>query len=94
MVRARPHRLLVLVNGFVGATLGTERSVLPLLARDEFGIVSATATLGFLVTFGLAKATSNYMAGRLVDRLGRRRVLLAGWLCAIPVPFLLYWAPS
>ena len=91
---ATQFALLVVVNGFVGATLGTERAVLPLLARDAFGIVSATATLGFLVTFGLAKATSNYMAGRVVDRFGRRRVLLAGWLFAIPVPFLLSWAPS
>jgi len=91
---AAQFTLLVVVNAFVGATLGAERSVLPLLARDAFGIVSATATLGFLVTFGVAKATANYVAGRLADRLGRRRVLLAGWLCAIPVPFLLYWAPS
>lgn len=91
---AAQFALLVLVNAFVGATLGVERSVLPLLAREAFGVVSATATLGFLVTFGLAKATSNYLAARLVERLGRRRVLLVGWLCAIPVPFLLFWAPS
>ena len=91
---AAQFALLVLLNGFVGATLGAERSVLPLLARAEFGIVSATATLGFLVTFGVAKATANYAAGRLAGRIGRRRVLLAGWLCAIPVPFLVYWAPS
>jgi MFS family permease len=86
--------LLVIVNGFVGATLGAERSVLPLLARDAFGVVSTTATLGFLVTFGVAKATANYAAGRLSEQVGRRRVLLAGWLTALPVPFLLYWAPS
>lgn len=91
---ATQFALLVLVNGFVGATLGAERSVLPLLARSEFGLASATATLSFLATFGLAKATANYAAGRLADQVGRRRLLLIGWLCALPVPLTLYWAPS
>ena len=91
---AAQFTLLVLVNGFVGATLGAERSVLPLLAREAFGIASAVSALGFLVTFGLAKAGANYGAGRLADRVGRRRLLLTGWLFALPVPWLLYWAPS
>lgn len=91
---AEQFMLLVVVNAFVGATLGAERSVLPLLARDAFGIVSATASLGFLVTFGVAKAAANFAAGRLVERIGRRRVLLAGWLCALPVPLVLFWAPT
>lgn len=91
---AAQFALLVLANAFVGATLGAERSLLPLLARDAFGIASATATLGFLVTFGLTKAGANYAAGRLADRAGRRRILLTGWLFALPVPLLLYWAPN
>jgi MFS family permease len=91
---AAQFALLMLVNGFVGATLGAERSVLPLLARDAFGIASATSTLGFLVTFGLAKATANYAAGRLAGRVGRRRLLVVGWTLALPVGPLIYWAPA
>lgn len=91
---AAQFALLVLVNGFVGATLGAERSVLPLLARDAFGIASATATLGFIVTFGLAKATANYATGRLAGRVGRRRLLVVGWILALPAGPLIYWAPA
>ena len=91
---AAQFALLVLVNGFVGATLGAERSVLPQLAREAFGITSAAAALGFLVTFGLAKASANYGAGRFADRIGRRRLLITGWLFALPVPWILYWARS
>jgi MFS family permease len=86
--------LLVLVNGFVGAMVGTERSVLPLLAEAEFGVASATAALSFLIAFGLAKAIANLLAGDLAHRVGRRRILLTGWLFALPVPLLLWWAPS
>ncbi|MGH7476940.1 MAG: MFS transporter [Longimicrobiales bacterium] len=86
--------LLVLTNAFVGAVVGVERSILPLLAETEFGLASATATLTFLVAFGLAKAGSNLAAGRLVDRVGRRRVLLLGWAFGAPVPLLLAVAPS
>lgn len=86
--------LLVLVNAFVGAVVGVERSVLPLLAESRFGLGSATAMLSFLVAFGLAKAVANLLAGELAGRVGRRRILLAGWLFGIPVPLLLMWAPS
>jgi MFS family permease len=86
--------LLVLVNGFVGAVVGTERSVLPLLAQEEFGIASATAALSFLVAFGFSKAIANLLAGDLAHRIGRKRILVAGWLFGIPVPLLLWWAPS
>lgn len=86
--------LLVLVNAFVGAVVGAERSVLPLLADAKFGVASATATLSFLVSFGLAKAAANLLAGELAGRVGRRRILLAGWLLGVPVPLLLMWAPS
>ena len=91
---ARQFALLVLVNAFVGAVVGVERSVLPLVARDRFGIASATVLLGFIAAFGSAKAVANYAAGYLAERAGRRRVLIAGWLLAIPVPIILIWAPS
>lgn len=86
--------LLVLVNAFVGAMIGLERSILPALAEHEFQLVARTAILSFIVVFGLAKAATNYFAGRLADRHGRKLVLIAGWLVAAPVPFLLIAAPD
>ncbi|OGT55870.1 MAG: MFS transporter [Gammaproteobacteria bacterium RIFCSPHIGHO2_12_FULL_63_22] len=86
--------LLVLVNAFVGAMVGMERSILPAIAEQEFHLVAKTAVLSFIVVFGLTKAFTNYLAGRLSDRFGRRHVLIAGWWVAAPVPFLLMWAPS
>jgi MFS family permease len=86
--------LLVLVNAFVGAMVGLERTVLPLLAETEFGLASKGAALSFIATFGLVKAATNFFAGRLGDLYGRKHVLVAGWLCALPVPFLVIWAPT
>jgi MFS family permease len=86
--------LLVLINAFVGAVVGVERSVLPLLADEKFGVASATVALTFLVTFGLAKALMNLAAGELAQRLGRKRVLVIGWLFGLPVPLILIWAPG
>jgi MFS family permease len=86
--------LLVLVNAFVGAMVGLERSILPAMAQQEFHLVARTALLSFIVVFGVTKALMNYGAGRLSDRYGRKHVLVAGWLVAIPVPFLLMWAPT
>ncbi|HEX6123068.1 MAG TPA: MFS transporter [Ktedonobacterales bacterium] len=86
--------LLVLINAFVGAMIGLERDVVPLLGARQFGLASATAGLSFIVSFGLVKALANLGAGRLSDRLGRKGVLIAGWLAALPVPFLLIFAPS
>jgi MFS family permease len=86
--------LLVLVNAFVGAMVGLERTVLPLLAQAEFGLASKTAVLSFIATFGVVKALTNFFAGRLSDIYGRRHVLLAGWLLGLPVPFLVIWAPT
>ena len=86
--------LLVLVNAFVGAMVGLERTVLPLLAEVEFGLASRSAALSFIATFGVVKALTNFFAGRLGDLYGRKRVLIAGWLFALPVPFLVIWAPS
>jgi MFS family permease len=86
--------LLVLINGFVGAMAGMERSILPLIAERDFHLVARTGILSFILVFGLTKAIANYAAGRLADDLGRRRVLIAGWLIALPVPFILMWAPT
>jgi len=86
--------LLVLVNAFVGAMVGLERTLLSPLAEQEFGLTAKAAVLSFIVVFGVTKALTNYLAGRLSDRLGRKQVLVAGWLVAVPVPFLLMWAPT
>ena len=91
---AAQFALLVVVNAFVGAMVGLERSILPAMATQEFQLAARTAMLSFIVVFGLAKAFTNYGAGRLSDRLGRKRVLVSGWLVAAPVPFLLMWAPT
>jgi MFS family permease len=86
--------LLDVVNAFVGAMNGLERSILPALAEQKYHIVARTAVLSFIVVFGVVKAVTNYAAGTLSDRIGRRRVLVAGWIAAIPVPFLLMAAPT
>lgn len=86
--------LLVLVNAFVGAMVGLERSILPAMAEQEFALVAKSAVLSFIVAFGIAKALANYFAGHLSDRYGRKLVLIAGWLIAAPVPFMLMWAPT
>lgn len=86
--------LLVGVNALVGGMIGQERTVLPLLAEEEFGLTAFTATLTFIAAFGVVKAGTNFFAGTLSDRFGRKPVLIAGWLIGIPVPLLLMWAPT
>ena len=86
--------LLVGVNALVGGMIGQERTVLPLLAEQEFGLTAFSSTLTFIAAFGIVKAATNFFAGTLSDRYGRKPVLIAGWLVAIPVPLLLIWAPS
>jgi MFS family permease len=86
--------LLVAINAFVGGMVGLERSILPALAESEFGITSATVAVSFIATFGLTKAFANLFAGRLAGRFTRRSLLIAGWLCGLPVPFLIIWAPA
>jgi MFS family permease len=86
--------LLDVVNAFVGAMVGMERSILPAIAELEFDLAARTAVLSFIVVFGLSKALTNYAAGRFADRIGRKHVLVAGWLIAVPVPFMLMWGPS
>jgi MFS family permease len=86
--------ILVGVNALVGGMVGQERTVLPLLAERVFGLEATTSALTFLVAFGLVKAVTNFAAGALSDRFGRKPVLVAGWFAALPVPLLLIWAPS
>jgi MFS family permease len=90
----RQIALLTATNAFVGGMVGMERSILPQLATDEFGITSKTAAISFIATFGIAKAVTNLIAGPASERLSRRSVLIAGWLAGAPVPLLLIWAPS
>jgi MFS family permease len=86
--------LLVGVQTLIGAMVGQERTVLPLMATQIFGLTGIASALTFLVAFGITKALTNLAAGLLADRFGRRPVLLAGWLVGVPVPLLLIWAPS
>ena len=86
--------LLLVVNAFVGAMVGMERSILPSIAEQEFHLAARSAVLSFIVVFGLSKALTNYVAGRFADRVGRKNVLVAGWLIAVPVPFMLMWGPT
>jgi len=86
--------LLVAINALVGGMIGQERTVLPLLAEDEFGLTKFTAALTFIAAFGVVKAGTNFVAGTLSDRYGRKPVLVAGWFIGIPVPLLLMWAPT
>jgi MFS family permease len=86
--------LLVGINAFVGAMIGLERSTLPLIGEDDFGLTSSAAVLSFIVAFGLAKSLTNLGAGVGAERIGRRRLLIGGWLLALPVPALIAFAPS
>lgn len=90
----RQFTLLVIVNACVGAMIGMERSILPMIAEREFHLQAHTAILSFIAVFGISKAATNYLAGHFSDRIGRKQVLLAGWIAAVPVPFLLMWAPA
>jgi MFS family permease len=86
--------LLVLVNAFVGGMVGLERSILPQLAENEFHLAAKTAILSFIVVFGFTKALSNYFAGTLANKIGRKNLLILGWIFALPVPLLLIFAPN
>jgi MFS family permease len=86
--------LLVIINAFVGGMVGLERSIVPLLGQRVFGLASTAAVLSFIVSFGIVKALANLFAGRLSDRIGRKSVLVTGWLVGLPVPFLIIFAPA
>ena len=86
--------LLVALNALVGAMVGLERSVLPLVGEQDFGLRSSTAVLAFVLAFGAAKAVTNLAAGGLAEHIGRKRLLVIGWLIALPIPVLIGFAPS
>lgn len=90
----RQFALLVLINAFVGGMVGIERTVVPLIGSEEFGIASTTLVVSFIVSFGVVKAFANLVSGHLADVWGRKRVLILGWLVGLPVPFMIMWAPS
>lgn len=84
--------LLVVTNLFVGAMVGIERTVLPILGEEQFGLASTSAALSFIISFGFSKAIVNYFAGQVADRFGRKRVLLSGWIIGLFVPILIIFA--
>ncbi|MET6991793.1 MFS transporter [Sediminicola arcticus] len=86
--------ILVIVNAFVGGMVGLERTIIPKFAELEFGMASKTAILSFIIAFGITKAVTNYFTGKLANRFGRRNLLVLGWIIALPIPFLLIYAPS
>jgi MFS family permease len=90
----RQFALLVVVNAFVGGMIGLERTVVPLVGSEEFGLVLRTAIFSFIVSFGVVKACSNLLSGSLSDSIGRKKVLVAGWIVGAPVPFMIMLAPS
>src|SRR5438874_5998144 len=90
----RQFALLILINAFVGGMVGIERTVVPLVGAEEFGITSTTIVVSFIVSFGVIKALANLVSGQLADASGRKHVLVLGWLVGLPVPFMIVWAPS
>lgn len=86
--------LLVIINAFVGGMIGLERSVLPQLAEQEFGIASKTAIFSFIIAFGITKALCNYFTGKLANQIGRKKMMIIGWLFALPIPFILIYATN
>ena len=86
--------LLVIINGFVGGMVGLERSILPQMAEKEFALAAKTAILSFIIVFGIVKAFTNYYTGVLANKFGRRKLLIAGWIFGIPIPFILMFAPA
>lgn len=93
-VNWRQFVLLLFVNAFIGAMVGLERTVVPLIASDEFGLTSVSVTLSFIISFGIVKALANLSAGRYSDRYGRKPLLVTGWLIGLPVPIIVMLAPT
>lgn len=92
----RPFLQQLLQVFFVGLTIGLQRTVIPALAETEFGVAkgSMTALFAFVVSFGIVKGSMNFVSGRISERVGRKRVLIWGWLVALPIPFIILWAPT
>jgi MFS family permease len=90
----RQFALLIVINAFVGGMVGIERTIVPLIGAEEFGIASTTLIVSFIASFGIVKAFANLISGQLADAWGRKHVLILGWLFGLPVPFMLIWAPG
>lgn len=88
----RQFTLLVVINAFVGGMIGLERNILPQLAEQEFGLASKTAIFSFIIAFGITKAICNYFTGKLANKIGRKKLMIIGWLFALPIPFILIYA--
>lgn len=86
--------LLVIINAFVGGMVGLERSIIPHLAESEFGVSSKSAILSFITAFGFTKAVANYFTGKLANKIGRKKLLIVGWLLALPIPIIIIYANS
>ena len=86
--------LLIIVNSFVGGMVGLERTILPQLAEEKFGLIVKTAILSFIIVFGITKAITNYFTGAFANKVGRKNLLIIGWIIAIPIPFILIYANS
>ena len=91
---AAQFALLMLINACVGGMVGLERTVVPLIGTEEFGLLLNTTAVSFIVSFGIVKASMNLLSGALADHYGRKRILVLGWLFGLPVPFMIIWAPS
>ena len=91
---AAQFALLMVINAFVGGMVGLERTVVPLIGTEEFGLLLNTTVVSFIISFGVVKACMNLVSGVLADRYGRKRILVLGWLIGLPVPFMIIWAPS
>ncbi len=91
---AAQFALLMLINACVGGMVGLERTVVPLIGTQEFGLLLNTTAVSFIISFGIVKASMNLLSGALADRYGRKRILVLGWLAGLPVPFMIIWAPS
>lgn len=90
----RQFSLLLIVNAFVGGMVGLERTILPKLAAEEFNIIATSLILSFIIVFGVVKAITNYFTGALANRVGRKNLLIIGWIVAVPIPFILIYAES
>ncbi|TXE13532.1 MFS transporter [Algoriphagus aquimarinus] len=90
----RQFTLLVIINGFVGGMIGLERTILPQIAEADFGIAAKSAILSFIVVFGISKAITNYYTGAFANRIGRKNLLVIGWLVGLPVPLILIYATN
>ena len=90
----RQFVLLVIINAFVGGMVGIERTILPEIAEQEYHLAAASVIMSFIIVFGVAKAFTNYFTGAMANKIGRKKLLTIGWVFALPIPFILIYAPN